>query len=228
MMTNAKTVKQRSLKACTLVAVGLVVLSGYTAEPQKGSVFHEMRPLQTDSVSLDDLSGYFRFPNRVAYIRFFDQDGQFVAQQTWDGRIYPLQRTGSLTFQSRDEAYQIAFIGGTDGKIDKAKILNRVMLEKVSYNPTQYVSLNAEQLTPLLGRYRLQKDSNMEINVTRQGNKLAIAQLWDNKTIVFEAFSPTDFLNTELSFPLTFIVTNGTAKELICFESDRWERIGHE
>jgi len=222
---NVKTVKYRSLKACTLVAVGLVMLSSYTVNPQKGSVFHEIRPLQTDSVSLDDLSGYFRFPNRVAYIRFFDQDGQFIAQQAWDGRTYPLQRTGSLTFQSRDEAYQVAFIGGTDGKIDKAKILNRVMLEKVFFDPTQYVSLTADQLMPLLGRYRLQTDNNMEINVTRQGNKLAVEQLWDNKTIVFEAFTPTDFLNAELSFPLTFIVSNGTVKELICFESDRWERI---
>ncbi|MDX3916282.1 MULTISPECIES: hypothetical protein [Olivibacter] len=225
---NVKTVKYRSLKACTLVAVGLVMLSSYTVNPQKGNVFHEIRPLQTDSVSLDDLSGYFRFPNRVAYIRFFDQDGQFIAQQAWDGRTYPLQRTGSLTFQSRDEAYQVAFIGGTDGKIDKAKILNRVMLEKVFFNPTQYVSLTADQLMPLLGRYRLQTDNNMEINVTRQGNKLAVEQLWDNKTIVFEAFSPTDFLNEELSFPLTFILANGTVKELICFESDRWERIDHE
>uniref|UniRef100_F4CBK8 DUF3471 domain-containing protein n=1 Tax=Sphingobacterium sp. (strain 21) TaxID=743722 RepID=F4CBK8_SPHS2 len=225
---NVKTVKYRSLKACTLVAAGLVMLSSYTVNPQKGSVFHEMRPLQSDSVSLDDVSGYFRFPNRAAYIRFFDQDGQFVAQQTWDGRIYPLQRTGSLTFQSRDEAYQIAFIAGTDGKIDKAKILDRLTLEKVSFNPTQYVSLTADQLTPLLGQYRLQRDSNMEINVTKQGNKLAIEQLWDNKTIVFEAFSPTDFLNEELSFPLTFILANGTVKELICFESDRWERIDHE
>ena len=225
---NVKTVKYRSLKACTLVAVGLVMLSSYTVNPQKGSVFHEIRPLQTDSVSLDDLSGYFRFPNRVAYIRFFDQDGQFIAQQAWDGRTYPLQRTGSLTFQSRDEAYQVAFIGGTDGKIDKAKILNRVMLEKVFFDPTQYVSLTADQLMPLLGRYRLQTDNNMEINVTRQGNKLAVEQLWDNKTIVFEAFSPTDFLNEELSFPLTFILANGTVKELICFESDRWERIDHE
>ncbi|MGK9118095.1 hypothetical protein [Olivibacter jilunii] len=222
---NVKTVKHRSLKACTLVAAGLVMLSSYTANPQKGSVFHEIRPLQTDSVSLDDLSGYFRFPNRIAYIRFFDQDGQFIAQQAWDGRTYPLQRTGSLTFQSRDEAYQVAFIGGTDGKIDKAKILNRLMLEKVFFNPTQYVSLTADQLMPLLGRYRLQTDNNMEINVTRQGNKLAVEQLWDNKTIVFEAFSPTDFLNEELSFPLTFILANGTVKELICFESDRWERI---
>ncbi|MGK9127224.1 hypothetical protein M1D52_02050 [Olivibacter sp. SA151] len=225
---NVKRVKYRSLKACTLVAVGLVMLSSYTVNPQKGSVFHEIRPLQTDSVSLDDLSGYFRFPNRVAYIRFFDQDGQFIAQQAWDGRTYPLQRTGSLTFQSRDEAYQVAFIGGTDGKIDKAKILNRVMLEKVFFDPTQYVSLTADQLMPLLGRYRLQTDNNMEINVTRQGNKLAVEQLWDNKTIVFEAFSPTDFLNEELSFPLTFILANGTVKELICFESDRWERIDHE
>lgn len=225
---HAKTVKQRFLRAYTLVALGLVVLSGYTVEPQKGNLFHEMRPLQTDSLSLDELSGYFRFPNRVAYIRFFNQDGQFVAQQTWDGRIYPLQRTGSLTFQSRDEAYQVAFIGGADGTIDKAKILNRLMLEKVFFNPTQYVSLTADQLTPLLGRYRLQTDNNMEINVTRQGNKLAVKQLWDNKTMVFEAFSPTDFLNEELSFPLTFIVTNGTVKELICFESDRWERTEHE
>lgn len=228
MMMTAKTVKQRPTRAWVLLVVGLAVLSSSTAGPEQVSSSPKMIPHQIDSASLDDFTGYYRFPNRVAYIRFFDQDGQFVAQQTWDGRIYPLNRTGSRSFQSHDEAYSIAFIEGTRGKIDKAKVLDRVILEKVPYNPTQYVELSAEQLTPLLGRYRFQKDSNMEINVSIQDGKLAIRQLWDNNTISFEAYSPTDFFNEELTFPLTFIVENGMVKELICFELDRWKKEEHE
>lgn len=225
---TAKTAKQRSAKTWVLAAVGFVVLSSSTAGPEQGSFSPTMIQYQIDSVSLDALAGYYRFPNRAAYVRFFDQDGQFVVQQTWDGRIYPLHRTGSLSFQSRDEAYQIAFIEGAEGKIDKVKILDRVILEKVPYNPTQYVELSAEQLTPLLGRYRFQKDSNMEINVSIQDGKLAVKQLWDNNTISFEAYSPTDFFNEELTFPLTFIVENGVVRNLICFELDNWKKEEHE
>lgn len=223
-----KTVKQQSIRACTLVAAGLVVLSSSAAELEQVSPSTTMIPHQIDSASLNDFTGYYRFPNRAAYLRFFDQDGQFVVQQTWDGRIYPLNRTGSRSFQSHDEAYPIEFIEGTGGKIDKAKVLDRVILEKVPYNPTQYVELSTEQLTPLLGRYRFQKDSNMEINVSIQDGKLAIRQLWDNNTISFEAYSPTDFFNEELTFPLAFIVENGMVKELICFELDRWKKEEHE
>lgn len=227
-MMTAKTVKQRPTRAWVLLVVGLVVLSSSKVESEQVSSFPTMIPHQIDSTSMDDFTGYYRFPNRVAYIRFFDQDGQFVAQQTWDGRIYPLHRTGSRSFQSHDEAYPIAFIEGTEGKIDKAKILDRVILEKVSYNPTQYITLTVDQLTPLSGRYRFQRDSNMEINVSIQDGKLAIRQLWDNKTMLFEAYSPTDFFNEELSFPLTFIVDNGVVKELICLESDHWKKEEHE
>ena len=225
---TAKTVKQRPTRAWVLLAVGLVVLSSSTAELEQVSYSPTMIQHQIDSASLDDFSGYYRFPNRVAYIRFFDQDGQFVAQQTWDGRIYPLHRTGSHSFQSHDEAYAIVFTEGTGGKIDKAKILDRVILEKVSYNPTQYVKLSADQLTPLLGRYRFQKDKDMEINVLLQDGKLAIKQLWDSKIMLFEAYSPTDFINEELSFPLTFILDNGVVNALICLESDHWKKEEHE
>lgn len=229
MMITVKTVKQRPTGAWVLLAMGLVMLSSSTVEQEQVSSSSTSMILhQIDSASLDDFTGYYRFPNRAAYLQFFDQDGQFVVQQTWDGRIYPLHRTGSHSFQSHDEAYSIAFIEGTGGKIDKVKVLERVILEKVPYNPTQYVDLRAEQLTPLLGRYRFQKDSNMEINVSIQDGKLAIRQLWDGKTILFEAYSPTDFFNEEASFPLTFVIENGVVRNLICFESDNWKKEEHE
>lgn len=227
-MMTAKTVKQRPKGTWVLLAMGFVMFSSSTVELEQVSSSSTMIPYQIDSASLDDFIGYYRFPNRIAYIRFFDQDGQFVAQQTWDGRIYPLHRTGSLSFQSHAEAYQITFIEGTGGKIEKAKILDRIILEKVPYNPTRYVELSVEQLTPLLGRYRFQKDSTMAIQVSIQDDKLAIRQLWDGKTVLFEAYSPTDFFNEEVSFPLTFVIENGIVKNLICFESDNWKKEEHE
>ena len=194
---------------------------------------HATAPVQTtinytDSVTWDALAGYYRFPNRAAHIRFFEQDGQFVAQQVWDGRVYPLQRTAPLKFQSVDEAYEIEFIEGNTGKIDKAKILDRVMLEKVTYDPTQHVAITAAQLKPLVGRYRLEKDPNMELQIAVRDGKLALTQQWDNQTITFDAFSPTVFFNAELTFPLTFVVEGDVAKKVICFASDQWERIAHD
>ncbi len=223
-----KTAKQSAHKVWALLATALVVLSSSTMKLEQVDRSVIQTHQEVDTTSLNNFTGYYRFPNRVAYIWFFNQKSQLVAQQTWDRRNYPLQRTGSLSFQSRDEAYQIAFIEGAEGKIEKAKILDRVVLEKVHFDPTRYIELTDEQLKPLVGRYKFQKDKNMEINVAIQSGKLILKQLWDNKILTFDAYSATDFINDELSFPLTFIVENGVVKELICLESDRWERVRYE
>ena len=217
-----------ALSAGTLLTLGLSALTHQAAGMEHASASVQTTINPTDSVAWDALSGYYRFPNRAAHICFFEQDGQFLAQQVWDGRVYPLRPTGPLTFQSQDEAYEIEFIESNAGKIDKAKILGRITLEKVTYNPTQHVALNAEQLKPLVGKYRLEKDPNMELQIAVRDGKLALTQQWDNQTILFEAFSPTVFLNEELTFPLTFMVEDGVAKKLICFTSDQWERIDHD
>src|SRR5690606_37677754 len=138
-----------------LLILGLSA-SAYPADreqPIQHAVIHHQ-----DSTAHDVLSGYYRFPNRAAHIHFFAQNGQFVAQQVWDGRVYPLHQTAPLKYESKDEGYAIEFIEGANGNIDKAKILDRVVLEKVTYNPTQPVALTAAELQPLLGDYQLQKD----------------------------------------------------------------------
>ncbi|MFB2121081.1 hypothetical protein [Parapedobacter sp. 2B3] len=225
---QTKTAKHLSLTTGVIITLGLSTLTH-----QAVGMEHAPAPLQTtiqytDSVAWGALSGYYRFPNRAAHIRFFEQNGQFVAQQVWDGRVYPLQRTGALVYQSQEEAYKIEFIEGNAGKIEKAKILDRITLEKVAYDPTQHVELTAGQLKPLLGRYRLEKDPSMELSISTKDGKLTLTQHWDNQTLVFDAFSPTVFFNAELTFPLTFVVEDGVANELICFESDQWERVAHD
>lgn len=222
---QTRTAKHLSLSTGVIISLGLSALTYQAVGMEHASAPVPATINYTDSVAWDALAGYYRFPNRAAHIRFFEQDGQFVAQQVWDGRVYPLHRTGPRLFQSNDEGYKIEFLEGNAGKIDKAKILDRVMLEKVTYNPTQHVALTAAQLKPLVGRYRLGKDPNMELQIAVLDGKLALTQQWDNQTILFEAFSPTVFFNAELTFPLTFVVEDGVAKKLICFASDQWERI---
>mgnify|MGYP007082187428 CR=1 FL=1 len=219
---TAKTAKHGSVKTWAFIVASLGMLGGTAAGPRTTPSLAITLALQADTVSWETMTGYYRFPNRVAHIHFFDQDGQFVAQQVWDGRTYPLHRTGPLTFQSRDEAYKIEFMEGEAGTIDKVKVLGRVILEKVSYNPTRYIEPTAERVKPLLGLYQFQKDKNMEISLSIQDGKLALKQHWDNKTILFDAYSPTEFFNEELTFPLTFNVENGVVKKLTCFESDVW------
>ena len=225
---QARKAKHLSLSTGVIITLGLSALTHQAVIGMEHTSAPTHTIQYTDSVAWNALAGYYRFPNRAAHIHFYERDGQFIAQQVWDGRIYPLHRTGPLMFQSRDESYEIEFIEGNTGKIDQAKILDRIMLEKVTYNPTQHVALTAEQLKPLLGRYRLEKDPNMELNISVKDGKLALIQQWDNRTIVFEAFSPTVFINTELTFPLTFVVEDGVAKTLICFASDQWERVAHD
>ena len=219
---QVKKEKHVSLGMGALLILGLSApaqqAAGLEQPIQHAAIYHQ------DSVVHEALSGYYRFPNRAAHIYFFAQDGHLVAQQVWDGRVYPLRQTAPLRYESNNEGYAIEFIEGANGNIDKAKILNRVVLEKVTYNPTQPVTLTAAQLQPLLGDYQLQKDPSMVLSISVKEGKLALTQHWDNATLVFEAFSPTVFFNAESTFPLTFVVEGGEVNQLICFESDLWER----
>lgn len=172
---------------------------------------------------LEKFTGFYRFPNQVAYIQFAVEKGQLIARQVWDGRTYPLIRNSDTRFQSEEEEYAVVF--DLSEVAATATILNRVVLSKVDFDPTQKQKLTIAKAGPWLGKYRMAKDHTMIAEVKYKEGKLALHQDWDDKEIVFESLTSSEFINESLAFPVKFRRSDDGRITMICFTEDTWEKI---
>lgn len=178
----------------------------------------------TPDSPLKQFWGFYQFPNRVAFIEIRQKDQDLIAKQVWDNREYVLVRKDDLRFESKDEEYQLEFTKDASGNVVAVKILNRVILTKVDFDPNIEPVLSAGKLKRLEGRYRLQSNSDLLLEIKAKGNGLELTQLWDGKIISFVPRSELEFYNKALSFPLMFVVKEGSVTQAICFTSDVWDK----
>lgn len=171
----------------------------------------------------EEFVGFYQFPNKVAFIEFSLKDGVLIAKQLWDDKEYQLSQINETFFESEKEGHTIEFLKDNDGHFTKAKLLGRIVVSKVTFNPTIVRSLSDAQLKRLQGTYVLEDDNNLKMEVRAVENGLTIKQLWDNKEISFTPRSETFFLNADGTFPLTFELTDGEVTKVICFENDIWK-----
>ncbi|RZF61522.1 hypothetical protein [Sphingobacterium corticibacterium] len=169
--------------------------------------------------SLQQFEGFYRFPNRVAYIQFEVKGNELQARQVWDDRRYQLKRTGELTFESLEEQYKLAFDAAEPTVV---KILDRVDLTKVDFDPTQRKSLTSALANQYIGKYYFERDNTHVINVVWDGERLVLVQDWDGKRIPLECVTDQEFVNREAAMPVTFYEGKGKGVTMQCFEDDRW------
>lgn len=175
-------------------------------------------PGAADSV-LKEFEGFYRFPNRVAYIRFEVVGEVLKARQTWDGRQYAMVQTGDLTFESTAEKYQVVF----DKRLPTTvNILERVTLCKVDFDPTKRIALPMPVAKRYVGRYHLQREPANTIEVTLEDGILVLVQEWDGKRIPLEAITEQEFVNQQAAMPVTFADGGKEGVEMRCFEADIW------
>jgi len=167
---------------------------------------------------LHDFEGFYRFPNRVAYIQFEVIDKQLTAKQVWDGRQYPLTQTGDLTFESNEERYKVAFDAIQPTAVE---ILNRVTLTKIDFDPTKRQTLSPALAKLYVGSYRLQRDSTHIIDIVVEGEDLVLVQTWDGKRIPLESITDQEFINQENAMPVSFERQEANL-QIRCFEDDIW------
>ena len=127
-----------------------------------------------------------------------------------------------MNFESKNEGYKVEFIKDSSGRITHAKILGRIMITKVDFDPKKIIKLSAEELERLEGTYALSGDKALKIEIQTTEKGLAIRQIWDNTVVDFTPRSKTFFLNEDGTFPLTFSFSNGKVTQVICFENDIW------
>ncbi|MBD1432082.1 hypothetical protein H8B06_04530 [Sphingobacterium sp. DN00404] len=169
--------------------------------------------------SLQRFEGFYRFPNRVAYIQFEVKGNELQARQVWDDRLYQLKRTGELTFESQEERYKLAFDAAEPTVV---KILDRVDLTKVDFDPTQRKSITSSLADQYVGTYYFERDNTHVIHVVWDDERLVLVQGWDGKRIPLECITDHEFVNQEAAMPVTFYEEKGKGVTMQCFEEDCW------
>jgi len=211
-------------KICMMVGsilLGSGLLSTNCFAQGSGAIMHE-DVQQSNLVSLDQMLGYYQLPNKVAFYEFKQKDTSLFVKQLWDNKEYELIRINELNFESKNEGYKVEFIKDSSGRISHAKILGRIMITKVGFDPKKTIRLSSEQLERLEGIYLLSGDNTRKIKIQTSEKGLTIKQMWDNKVVDFTPRSETFFLNEDGTFPLTFSFNNGKVTQVICFENDIW------
>jgi len=213
-------------KICVMVGsilFGSISLSNNCYAQQLDATMHGEKK-HPATVSLDQLLGNYQFPNKVAFIAFELKDTSLSVKQLWDKKEYQLIQINETNFESKAEGYKIEFLKDSTGRFTHAKIMGRIMTTKVGFDPEGIKQLSAAQLKRLEGTYVLKDDNSLKVSIRSSPNGLTIKQLWDNKEIAFTARSETFFLNEDGTFPLTFLLRDGKATQVTCFEDDVWLR----
>ncbi|SEL31363.1 hypothetical protein SAMN05421740_104230 [Parapedobacter koreensis] len=179
---------------------------------------------QSKTVPLEKFAGYYQFPSKAGFIQFEPKDNALLAKQLWDNKEYQLIQINETNFESKEEGHKIEFLKDNSGQFTHAKLLGRIMTTKVAFNPKVTKQLSAAQLKKLEGTYSLTDDNSLQIDIRSSANGLTLKQLWDNKEIAFTPRSETFFLNDDGTFPLTFLLSEGEAVQVTCFEDDVWHK----
>ncbi len=177
------------------------------------------------STLLKEFEGFYQLPNRVAFLEIKLRENSLFATKMWDQKSFELVQSDESTFESKNEGYKIEFVKDDSGHVNGGKILGRIPIRRVEFNPNTVVSLTKAEFEQLSGTYELKDKDNMKIQISPNSSALTLRQLWDNKTITFTPRSNTFFLNSDGTFPLTFTLTDGKVDQVICFENDVWLKV---
>jgi len=190
--------------------------------PARADVIAQEDTRQSKTASLEQLLGCYQFPNKAAFIEFELKDNVLFAKQLWDNKEYQLIQIDATNFESKEEGYKVEFLKDSTGQFAYAKLLGRITTVKVGFDPKIIKQLSAAQIKGLEGSYVLKDDTSLEIDIRSSANGLILKQLWDNKEVAFTPRSETFFLNEDGTFPLTFLLSDGEAAQVTCFENDVW------
>lgn len=214
------------LRLCGTPLLSAAVLSAslLTSPAQANQRKVKLQSVLLDT-ALNNLQGFYRLPNNVAYLEIVNRDNGLIAKQQWDGKEYVLIKKSALEFVSRDEEYKGEFLKDESGKIVAFKILNRLILKKVNYDPGKVAVVPYDKLKSLQGRYQFKKNPKLFLEIAATNNAIVLKELWSGKTIQFSPLSEIAFYNKELKFPIQFIKEGDKITRLICFQSDEWNKL---
>ncbi len=206
------------------ILFGSVLISnGFALTPARAGVAGPLAGQHVAAVPLETFVGFYQAPDKASFVQFELKDDALFAH--WQNKEYQLVRVDETHFKTKSEGHEVEFLKDGSGRFTQAMLLGNILTVKVGFNPYTVKTLSAAQLKGFEGTYRLTRDDNsFEIAIRPSANGLILKQLWDDKEIAFTPRSDTFFLDAEGTFPLTFLLREGEAVQVTCFEADVWRR----
>ncbi|WP_353140485.1 hypothetical protein [Pseudopedobacter sp.] len=202
-----------------LFGSAIISMNCFVQTPALAGVIAQGDSQQSKTVPLEMFVGHYQLPDNASFIQFELKDNVLFAQ--WNNKEYQLIQINETNFESKEEGHKVEFLKDSSGQFTSAKILDKIVTVKVEFDPKIVKPLSAAQLKGLEGTYSL-KNNSFKIDIRSSANGLILKQLWDNKEIAFTPRSETFFLNEDGTFPLTFLLSDGEATQVTCFEKDVW------
>ena len=212
--------KTRVVISGILFGSAIISTNCFVQAPALAGIIAQGDSQQSKTAPLEKFTGYYQLPDKASFIQFEIKDNVLFAQ--WDNKEYQLIQINETNFESKEEGHKVEFLKDSSGQFAYAKILEKITTVKVDFDPKTIKQLSAAQLKGLEGTYQLKDDNKFKIDIRSSANGLTLKQLWDNKEIAFTPRTETFFLNEDDTFPLTFLLSNGEAVQVTCFEDDVW------
>lgn len=189
------------------------------------------KPFALNAQELSSLEGYYQSENmKNTYLQFFIKDGQLILKQLWDGREILFLPESNVDFFATEFPFPLKFTRGDDGTATKVLAFNRdTWIKDATYKPVvkKAITLTKDQLKAVEGKYRLQQNKELIVQVTSVDDHLVVKQLWNGEEMIFLAESDLKFFaQNNQNFPVRFIKNDaGAIVQAIAFERDMLDKV---
>jgi CubicO group peptidase (beta-lactamase class C family) len=180
---------------------------------------------------LKTYEGYYESQvNKNTYIRFSAKENQLMLTQLWDGREIMFSPESEIDFFCREFPFPLKFTKGKDGTVTEVLAFNKdVWVKDANYKPVvrKAISLAPSQLKIFEGKYQVQQNKSLIVQVTTQEDHLLIKQLWDGEELIFLPESQLEFFAKDNQFfPVKFILDkDGAVAQLLAFNRDLLDKM---
>jgi hypothetical protein len=156
------------------------------------------------------------------FIQFTEKSNQLILKQHWDGQELPFVPDSAWDFFNKTNlTFNLHFIKGTDGSVEKVLAFKRDLWTKV--HPVDY---SPAQLVAFEGKYQLKDDKDDIIQIRASGKNLVIKQLWDGKETVLVPQADLYFYCASESYPAKFTKdASGNIVGATMLSGDEFEKI---
>jgi CubicO group peptidase (beta-lactamase class C family) len=186
---------------------------------------------QLSQEQLKAFEGYYQGKgNPNNYLKFTAKEDQLLLTQVWDGRQILFSPESDVDFFCKDFPFPLKFTKDKNGTVTEVLAFNRdVWVKDNNYKPVvkKTITLTPAQLKIFEGKYQLQQNKDIIVQITAVEDHLSIKQLWDGKELDFVA-------ETELAFfakdnplmPIRFIKDkDGAITQIIAFDRDTLDKM---
>jgi hypothetical protein len=150
--------------------------------------------------------------------------------QLWDGREIMFSPESEVDFFCREFPFPLKFTKDKDGTVTEVLAFNKdVWIKDANYKPEvrKAISLAPSQLKIFEGKYQVQQNKSLIVQVTAKEDHLLIKQLWDGEELIFIPESELEFFAKDNQFfPVKFIRDkDGAVAQLLAFNRDLLDKM---